>query len=137
MNWILAGLIAGVAAWLADWVLWSKVFMKGMDAFVTSMSPEEMKKFMGPAMVKSAALALLYGLIFAVVYEKLKASLWVQPGGWLAGMELATILWLPIALQTLGAGVWYMKTRTLQMATFWAWLIRMNVAGIVAGILLK
>ena len=49
------GLIAGVVAYLVDWLMWGKVFTKGMDAFVTPMTPEEMKRFMGPAMAKSAA----------------------------------------------------------------------------------
>jgi hypothetical protein len=65
-------------------------------------------------------------------------SLWVTSGGVLAGMEFATVLWLPtIALSTLGSGVWYDKARPLLNATFWAWLIRMNVGGIVVGLLVK
>ncbi len=36
MNWI-AGLIAGVVAYLVDWVVWSKVFTKGMDAFMVTI----------------------------------------------------------------------------------------------------
>ena len=53
-------------------------------------------------------------------------------------MEFATVLWLPtIALSTLGTGVWYDRARPLMKATFWAWLVRMNVAGIVVGLLLK
>jgi hypothetical protein len=56
----------------------------------------------------------------------------------LAGMEFATILWLPtVALSTVGTGVWYDRVRALMNATFWAWLIRMNVAGIVVGLLVK
>lgn len=138
MNWIVAGLIAGVVAWLADWLMWGKVFTKGMEAFAQQMSPEEMKKFMPQAMAKSFAMALLFGLIFSYLYMQFRPSLWVQGGGPLAGMEFATVLWLPtIALSTLGGGIWFVKVRTLHMATFWAWLVRMNAAGLVLGILLK
>ncbi len=35
MNWIVAGLITGVAAYVVDFVMWSKVFNKGMDQYVT------------------------------------------------------------------------------------------------------
>jgi hypothetical protein len=39
MNWFVAGLLAGVAAWFADYVLWSKVFTKGMEAYATPLPP--------------------------------------------------------------------------------------------------
>ena len=137
MNWI-AGLIAGVVAYLVDWVLWSKVFMKGMDAFVTPMTPEEMKRYMGPALAKSALLSLAFGLLLAWFYGRFRGALWVQGGGPLAGMEFATVLWLPtIFLAMVGSSVWYVKAKSLQMATCWAWLIRLNAAGIVVGLLVK
>jgi hypothetical protein len=135
--WV-AGLIAGIVAYLVDWVMWSKVFTTGMDAFVTPMTPEEMKKFMGPAMAKSAALAVAFGLLFAWFYSRFRGALWVQNGGPLAGMEFATVLWLPtIFLAMVGSGVWYIKARPLLMASCWAWLVRMNAAGIVVGLLLR
>ena len=137
MNWI-AGLIAGVVAYLVDWVVWSKVFTKGMDAFMVTMTPEEMKRFMGPALVKSAVLSLVFGLLFAWFYGRFHGALWVSGGGPLAGMEFATVLWLPtICLATVGSSVWYVKAKPLQMATCWAWLIRMNAAGLVVGLLVK
>ena len=40
MNWVIPGLIAGVVAYLVDWLMWSKVFTTGMDAFITPMTPE-------------------------------------------------------------------------------------------------
>ena len=132
MNWI-AGLVAGVVAYLVDWVLWSKVFTTGMDAYVTPMSPEEMKKFMGPAMAKSAVLSLVFGLLLAWLYARFRGALWVQSGGPLAGMEWATVLWLPMLFAMVGSSVWYVRARPLNMATCWAWLIRMNAAGIVVG----
>ena len=132
MNWI-AGLVAGVVAYLVDWVLWSKVFTTGMDAFVTPMSPEEMKKFMGPAMAKSAVLSLVFGLLLAWLYARFRGALWDQSGGPLAGMEWATVLWLPMLFAMVGSSVWYVRARPLNMATCWAWLIRMNAAGIVVG----
>jgi hypothetical protein len=136
-SWIVAGLIAGVVAYLVDWVLWSKVFTTGMDAFYAQMTPEEMKKFMGPALAKSAILSLAFGVLFAWFYGRFRGALWVQSGGVFAGMEFATVLWVPICLAMLGSGVWYVKARSLQMATCWAWLIRMNAAGIVVGLLMK
>ena len=136
-SWIVAGLIAGVVAYLVDWVLWSKVFTTGLDAFAHQMTPEEMKRFMGPAMAKSAVLALAFGVLFAWLYARFRGALWVQGGGVFAGMEFATVLWLPICLAMLGSSVWYVKAKSLQMATCWAWLIRMNAAGIVVGLLMK
>jgi hypothetical protein len=138
MSWIVAGLIGGVGAYVADYVMWGKVFTKGLDAFVTPMSPDEMKKFMGPALAKSAVLSLVFGALLAFLYARFRGSLWVQGGGPLAGMEFATVLWLPtIALATIGSGVWYAKARPLHMAMFWAWLVRINVAGLLIGLLLK
>lgn len=134
--WV-AGLVAGVVVFLVDWVLWSKVFTTGMEAFVTQMSPEEMKKFMGPAMAKSAVLALVFGVLFAWFYGRFRGALWVQSGGPLAGMEFATVLWIPICLAMFGSSVWYLKVKSLQMATCWAWLIRMNAAGIVVGLFMR
>jgi hypothetical protein len=137
MNWIVAGLIAGVIAYLVDWLMWGKVFVKGLDVFAAPMSPEEMKRFMGPAMAKSAVLALVFGVLLAYLYARFRGSLWVQGGGPLAGMEFATVLWLPICLATIGSGIWYMKAKPLHMAMCWAWLARMNAAGIVVGLLMK
>ena len=137
MNWI-AGLVVGVVVYFVDWVVWSKVFTKGMDAFMVTMTPEEMKRFMGPALAKSALLSLVFGLLFAWFFGRFRGALWVQGGGPLAGMEFATVLWLPtILLATVGSSVWYVKAKPLQMATCWAWLIRMNAAGVVAGLLVK
>jgi hypothetical protein len=139
MNWIVAGLIAGVGAFFADWLMWGKVFTTGMEAYGTMpATPEEGKKQMAANMPKSAVLALLFGVLLACFYERLKGGLWVQGGGPLAGMEFATMLWLPtIALSTIGGGVWYDKVRRLHKATFWAWLVRMNVAGLIVGLLVK
>lgn len=140
MNWIVAGLIAGVGAWIADYVMWGKVFTgPEMHAFGTMpASPEEQKKMMLPAMVKSFVLALVFGLLLGCGYERLKGGLWVSGGGPLAGMEFATLLWVStIALSTIGSGVWYDKVRPLLKATFWSWLVRMNVAGLLVGVLIK
>src|SRR5205809_8051452 len=94
MNWIVAGLIAGVGAFFADFVMWGKVFTKGMDAFSTPMSPEQRKTFMGPAMIKAAALALVSGLLLACSYQRLNGGLWAEGGGPRAAMGFATLLWL-------------------------------------------
>ncbi len=143
MNWIVAGLIGGVVAWLADWVMWSKVFTKGMDQYFTP-PPAGQQVQMTPMLVKSFALALVYGLLFAWLYYRFKASLWVDNPtesavrGALAGMEFATVLWLPtILLANLGGGLWYDKIRTLFNASTWAWFVRMNAAGLVVGFLMK
>ena len=138
MSWVVVGLIAGVGAYVADYFMWGKVFKTGMDAFVTPMSPEEMKKFMGPALAKSAVLSLAFGVLLAFLYARFRGSLWVQGGGPLAGMEFATVLWLStIAFATTGSSMWYAKVRPLQNAICWAWLVRMNVAGVLVGLLLK
>lgn len=138
MNWIVAGLIAGVVAYLVDWVMWSKVFNTGLEAFSDQLTPEQMKSFMGPALAKSAVLALVFGLLLAWFYARFRGALWVQNSPPLAGMEFATVLWLPtIFLATVGSGIWYTKVRRLQMATCWEWLVRMNAAGLVVGLLVK
>jgi hypothetical protein len=137
MTWWLVGLIGGVAAWLADWLMWGKVFTKGMEGFVTP-PPAGQPLNMGPMMIKSFLLSLVFGEIFAFLYGRFAGSLWVAGGGPLAGMEFGTVLWLPtIALSTIGSGVWYDKARPLLNATFWAWLVRMNVAGFVVGLLVR
>lgn len=138
MNWIVAGLIAGVVAYVVDYVMWGKVFTKGMESFADPLSPEQLKAFMGPAMAKSAVLSLAFGVLFAWFYGRLGGALWVEGGGPLAGMEFATMLWLPtIFLSTLGGSVWWTRVRALHRATAWAWLARMNAAGIVVGLLMK
>jgi hypothetical protein len=60
MNWIVAGLIAGVVAYLVDWVMWSYVFNKGMDAFATPPAQGQPLN-MGPMLAKSAVLSLVFG----------------------------------------------------------------------------
>ncbi|HYS60940.1 MAG TPA: hypothetical protein VEM27_10140, partial [Gemmatimonadales bacterium] len=60
MNWIVAGLIAGVGAFFADYVMWGKVFTgPEMHGFGTMPpTPEAQKKLMASNMPKAAALAL-------------------------------------------------------------------------------
>ncbi len=139
MSGVVAGLIAGVGAFFADWVMWGKVFTKGMEQYGSMPpSPAEGKKMMAANLPKAAALALLFGVLLAWFYGRLKGGLWVQGGGPLAGMEFATILWLPtIALSTIGGSIWYDKVRRLNNATLWSWLVRMNVAGFLVGLLVK
>ncbi len=140
MSWIVAGLIGGVGAFFADWVMWGKVFTgPEMQAFGTfPPTPEEGKKMMAANMPKSAALALIFGVLFAWFYGQFRGALWVKGGGLLAGMEFATVLWLPtIFLSTLGSGVWYDKVRPLLKATAVSWLVRMNVTGLLVGLLMK
>ena len=136
MSWWIAGLIAGVVAFLVDYVMWGKVFTKGMDAFAVMPAPGQPMN-MGPMLMKSAVLSLLFGLFLAFAYRQLMGSLWVTGGGWLAGMEFAAVLWLPIAFQTTGGAVWYTKVKALFDATCWAWLARMLAAGLVLGLLIK
>src|SRR5256712_14116204 len=97
-----------------------------------------MKEFMGPALAKSAAPSFVLGVLRAGFYARFRGALWVQNGPPLAGMEFATVLWLPtIFLAMVGSSVWYVKAKSLQMAACWEWLIRMNAAGLVVGLLVK
>jgi len=108
-----------------------------MEAFVEPLSPEQMKAFMGPALAKSAVVALVFGLLLAWLYGRFRTALWVEGGGPLAGMEFATVLWLPVLLSTLGGNIWWTRLRALHRATQWAWLVRVNAAGLVVGLLMK
>src|SRR2546422_10891378 len=122
MNWIVAGLIAGVGAFFADYVMWGKVFTApAVHAFGTMPpTPEERKKLMASNMPKAAALALGFGLLFAWSYQRLKGGLGVQGGGPLAGREFATLLWLStIGVSTLRRGGRYDKDGPLLNATVW------------------
>ena len=132
MHWVLAGLIAGLVAWVVDYVMWGQVFTKGMDHLAT---PGDLKARMPAMMVKSATLALGWGVLFAFLYRHFMNSLWVPPGA-LGAMEFATTLWLgTIVFVNVGSGVWYDKARPLLNAQIWAWLARMNAAAIVVGLL--
>jgi hypothetical protein len=113
MSWIVAGLIAGVLAYLADYDV-GKVFTRGMEQHGTM---ERAEREMGAMLATSAALSLAWGLFFAFLYHHFKDSLWVPPGP-LAGMELATTLWAStILFATVGSGVWYDKARRLLTAS--------------------
>jgi hypothetical protein len=134
MNWILAGLIAGVVAWFVDYFMWGKVFTSGMEAFGTM---EGVQERMAGMMIKSALLALGWGVLFAFLYRHFMNSLWVAPGP-LAAMELATTLWLgTVVFVNVGSGVWYDKARRLLNAQTWAWLVRTNAAAIAVGLLVR
>ena len=134
MHWTLAGLIAGVVAYVADYVMWGRVFTKGMDQYGTLEGAQER---MGGMLAKSAGLAIGWGTLLAFVYRQIMNSLWIPPGA-LAGMEFATSIWLvTIAFASIGAGVWYDKARRLLHAQLWSWLVRLNAAGLALGILIK
>jgi hypothetical protein len=133
MNWIVAGLIGGVVAWVVDFVMWGKVFTTGMEAWATM---EQARERMAGMMVKSAVLAMGYGVLFAFLYQRLKGSLWAPPG-LLGGAELGCVLWLPIGFAAVGSAMWFDKLRRYLTAQFWAWFVRMNVVGAVTGLLLK
>jgi len=89
MHWIVAGLIAGVGAFFADYVMWGKVFTgPDMHAFgTTPPTPAEQQKLMAANLPKSALLALIFGVLLAWFYHQLKAGLWAKGGGPLAGMS--------------------------------------------------
>ena len=134
MHWMLAGLIAGLVAWFVDYFMWGKVFTKGMEQFGTM---EGVQERMGGMMVKSALLAVAWGVLFTFLYRQFMNSLWVAPGP-LAAMELATTLWLAtVVFVNLGSSIWYDKARRLLSAQVWAWLVRTNAAAIGVGLLVK
>src|SRR2546427_11573308 len=96
MSWIVAGLIGGVGAFLADWFMWGKAFNKGMEQYgTTPASPADLKRMMAANLPKSAALALASGVLLAWFYGRFKSPLWVQAGGPLAGREVASGRWRP------------------------------------------
>ena len=136
-SWLVAGLIAGVVVYIVDYVMWGKVFTTGMESYADPLSPEQLKAFMGPALAKSAVLSLLFGLLFAFLYGRLRTALWVEGGGPLAGMEFGTVLWLPLLFASLGGSIWWTRVRALHRATMWAWLARLAAAGLVVGFLMK
>ena len=63
MSWIVAGLIAGVLAYLADYVMWGKVFTRGMEQYGTM---ERAEREMAGMLAKSAALTLAWAFHTAV-----------------------------------------------------------------------
>src|SRR5205823_15080453 len=95
MHWIVAGLIAGVGAFFADYVTWGKVFTgPEMHAFGTMPpTPEAQKGMMLAGMLKAGALALVFGVLLAWVYHQLKAGLWGTGGAPLAGVGVGAVLW--------------------------------------------
>ncbi len=132
MNWIQSGLAGGLVAYVADYIMWGKVFTTGMESYRTEANLEARLPGM---IVQSAILALLWGLVFAFLYRHFKGHLWVPPGP-VAGMELATTLWgATILFLTAGSAVWYDKARRLLNAQGWSWLVRMNAAAAVIGVL--
>lgn len=134
MNWIVAGLIAGVIAYVADYVMWGKVFTRGMEGYGTMEGAQER---MAGMLLRSAGLTLAWGVFFGFLYDHFRGALWVPPGP-LAGMEFATTLWAAtILFVSIGSGIWYDKARRLLNAQLWAWLVRMNAAGIALGLLIK
>lgn len=134
MNFVVAGLIAGVVAYLADYVMWGRVFTTGMEAYGTL---ENAQARMPAMLAKAAGLALAWGVFFAYLYAHFRTGLWVAPGP-IAGMELATTMWAgTILFESIGSGVWYDKARRLLNAQLWSWLVRMNAAGIAVGLLVQ
>jgi len=95
MNWIVAGLIAGVGAFFADWFMWSKVFMKGMDAYSTPVPPEQMQRLMAANMPKSAVLALVFGVVLSIL-----RVVWIL--ALLGFLVLVTVLVLLLTLLIVG-----------------------------------
>jgi hypothetical protein len=128
------GLVAAVAAFIVDGLLWSFVFNKGMGDF-TTMEREEARRQIGALMGKQFANTLLFGLGFTGLYVMIRAGL-PMPG--MAGALLfAVLLWIPTTAHTaLANNIWYGKVRTLSAATAWTALARNLVAAITAVLLL-
>jgi len=139
MIWtvIWVGVVTGIVAYFVDFVMWTYVFTEGFGE-MTSLhgDKEKLKSAMGSMLVKSFLNTLVFGIVFVLIYSRLKNSLWA--GGLLGGMEFGTILWLPtIAVASIGSGIWFDKVRPLARASFWIWLIKLNIVGIVAALLIK
>ncbi len=130
MYWTIlwVGVVTGVVAHIIDFVLWSFVFTQGIGELSSIHGDKEKMK----AQMRS----MVFGILFVLVYARLRSGLWAT--GILGGMEFGTILWLPtIAISSISNSIWLDKVRPLAWASFWAWLIRLNVAGIVAALLMR
>ncbi|MBI3810631.1 MAG: hypothetical protein HY283_00260 [Nitrospirae bacterium] len=140
MFWTIigVGVLTAVVAYFVDFILWTYVFTEGF-AELTSLpyrDKEKMKAHMGPMLAKSALNTLVFGIAFVLIYVRLHEHLWAS--GVMGGMEFGTILWLPsAAVASIGNGIWFDKVRPLARANFWSWLIKMNIVGIVAALLIK
>ena len=140
MSWtiIWVGVVTSIVAYFVDFILWTYVFKEGFGE-LTSLpyrDKEKMKAHMGPMLAKSFLNTLVFGIAFVLIYARLKNSLWAS--GVLGGMEFGTVLWLPtIAVASVGNGIWFDKTRPLAKANSLSWVIKLNVAGIIAALLIK
>ncbi len=139
MYWTVlwVGVVTGVVAHIIDFVLWSFVFTKGIGELSSLHGDKDkMKAQMGSMVAQSFINTLVFGILLVLVYARLRSGLWAT--GVLGGMEFGTILWLPtIAISSISNCIWLDKVRPLAWASFWTWLIRLNVAGIVAALLMR
>ena len=139
MIWtvIWVGIVTAIAAYLLDYVLWTYVFTEGIGELSSMHADKEKLKSQMPLMLaKSALNTLLFGIVFVMIYARLKDCLWAR--GVLGGLEFGTILWLPtIALSSIGSNIWLDRIRAAADANFWTWLIKLNVAGVIAALLIR
>ncbi len=139
MHWtvIWVGLVTGIAAYIVDFILWSFVFTKGIGELSSIHGDKEkMKARMRSMIAQSFMNALVFGILFVLVYARLRSGLWAT--GILGGMEFGTILWLPtIAISSISNSIWLDRVRPMAWANFWTWLIKLNASGVAAALLLR
>lgn len=136
MNWIVAGLIAGVIAHFVDFIMWTFVFNKGMQDYTSmSMATPPTTAQMMPMMIKSLVINLFMGIVFVNVYIHLRTEPVVH--GIFGGAEFGVVLWLPtIFTQNVLSGIWFDKPRRLMMASAIVMLIKLICLGLFASFVL-
>ena len=136
MNWIVAGVIAGLIAHVVDFVMWSFVFNKGMNDYtsMTMTTPPSMGSMM-PQLVKSLFINLFMGIVFVNVYIHLRTEPVVH--GIFGGAEFGVVLWLPtVFTQNVLTGIWFDKPRRLVTASGVVSLMKLVALGLFASFVL-
>jgi hypothetical protein len=136
MNWIVAGVIAGLIAHVVDFIMWTFVFNKGMNEYTsTPMTTAPSMGSMMPQIVKSLFINLFMGIVFVNVYIHLRTEPVVH--GIFGGAEFGVVLWLPtVFTQNVLSGIWFDKPRRLMMASAIVMLVKLVCLGLFASFVL-
>lgn len=125
------GFVTALVAFLVDAILWTSVFGKGMDYFV---SKEQAQAPMPKFMLLQFFNTVLFGLAFTYLYTLVIKG--ISLTGLMAGMLYGALLWLPTILPAgLANLIWWDKVRRLSRANILANLIKFVISGAVVGLL--